>query len=311
MTFVVKVPASTSNLGPGFDSIGLALNIFNEYHFSTEFESVSSVDDFIYTSSASLLDDLPANKDNLVYRSFDHVFKKAGEKTPKIKIHFQAGIPLTGGFGSSSTAILAGIMAANKILGYPYDQNQILRIGTQLDGHPDNITPALLGGFIVCVYADSEHNYIKLPWNKDLFFVAITPDFKVPTAKARAVLPAQINYQDAVFNIGYSSLLVAAVASKNTEVLKKAFKDRMHQSYRASLVPGMSYVLDIGLESGAVGTMLSGAGSALIAVVDSMEVAKTVALAMQSAWLQSGIKAEYRFLEAVDEGAIIEDLVKV
>ena len=105
--------------------------------------------------------------------------------------------------------------------------------------------------------------------------------------------------------------MVAAVASKNTEVLKKAFKDRMHQSYRASLVPGMSYVLDIGLESGAVGTMLSGAGSALIAVVDSMEVAKTVALAMQSAWLQSGIKAEYRFLEAIDEGAVIEDLVKV
>lgn len=303
MNFVIKVPASTSNLGPGFDSLGLALNLYNKYHFETD---LVSDDDFIYTSSASP-EELPVSKDNLVYRSFDHVFKKAGEVTPKIKIHFEVGIPLTGGFGSSSTAILAGIMAANKILGFPYDQKQILRIGTQLDGHPDNITPALLGGFIVCVYADSEHNYVKLPWNKDLFFVAITPDFKVPTAKARAVLPAQINYQDAVFNVGYSSLLVAAVASKNTEVLKKAFKDRMHQSYRASLVPGMSYVLDMGLESGAVGTMLSGAGSTLIAVVDSMEVAKTVALGMQSAWKQSGIKADYRFLEAVDEGALIED----
>lgn len=304
MKFLIKVPASTSNLGPGFDSLGLALNLYNEYSFETEFEGT---EEFIYTSSAQV-EDLPVSKDNLVYRSFDHVFKKAGVQTPAIKIHFHAGIPLSGGFGSSSTAILAGIMAANKILGFPYDQAQILRIGTQLDGHPDNITPALLGGFIVCVYADSEHNYIKLPWNRDLFFVAVTPDFKVPTSKARAVLPAQINYQDAVFNIGYSSLLVAAVASKNTDVLKKAFKDRMHQSYRASLVPGMSYVLDIGLESGAVGTMLSGAGSALIAVVDSMDVAKTVALAMQSAWKQSGIQAEYRFLEAVDEGALIQDL---
>ena len=306
MNFTVKVPASTSNLGPGFDTLGLALNLFNEYTFSTDFEEKTDTE-LIYSSSL-FSEDLPATKDNLVYRSFDYVFKKEGKLTPPIKIHFNAGIPLTGGFGSSSTAILAGIMAANEILGKPYDTKQILRIGTQLDGHPDNITPAVLGGFVVCVYADSEHNYIKLPWSKDLFFVAITPDFKVPTAKARAVLPPQINYQDAVFNVGYSSLLVAAVAAGDTKALKKAFKDRLHQSYRASLVPGMSYVLDIGLESGAVGTMLSGAGSTLIAVVDSMEVAKTVAAAMQAAWKQSSINSEYRFLHAAEEGARIEYL---
>ena len=303
MKFTVKVPASTSNLGPGFDTLGLALNLFNEYSFETDI-SEPMEDGLIYTSSLND-QDLPASKDNLVYRAFDYVFKKESKTTPPIKIHFNAGIPLTGGFGSSSTAILAGIMAANEILGTPYDKEQILRIGTQLDGHPDNITPALLGGFVVCVYADSEHNYIKLPWNKDLFFVAITPNFKVPTAKARAALPAQINYQDAVSNIGYSSLLVAAVAAGDTETLKKSFKDRLHQSYRASLVPGMSYVLDIGLESGAVGTMLSGAGSTLIAVVDSMEVAETVAIAMQAAWKQSSIDSEYRFLHAEERGAVI------
>lgn len=307
MKFTIKVPASTSNLGPGFDTLGLALNLYNEYSFDTEIgESDNNLGDFVYSCSVSA-EHIPYSKENLVYRSFDYVFKKESHPTPPIKIHFEAGIPITGGFGSSSTAILAGLMAANKILGQPYDIKKLLKIGTQLDGHPDNITPSLLGGFVVCVYADQEHSYVKLPWNHDLFFVAITPDFKVPTAKARAVLPSKVNYQDAVFNLGYSSLLVAAVATKNTEMLKKAFKDRLHQAYRATLVPGMQYVLDTGLEAGAVGTMLSGAGSALIAVVDSKQKAETVGLAMQAAWLQSDIKSEYRFLKAEEEGASYND----
>lgn len=298
MKFTIRVPASTSNLGPGFDTLGLALNIYNDYSF----ELLSSGKNLVYSSNIPA-SELPYTEENLVYRSFDYLFKKESKETPPIKIHFQAGIPTTGGFGSSSTAILAGLLAGNLILGEPYDKEKLLMIGTQLDGHPDNITPSLLGGFIVCVYADRKHNYIKLPWNEDLFFVAVTPDFKVPTSKARAVLPAKVNYQDAVFNIGYSSLLVAAVAAKNTEVLKKAFKDRLHQSYRASLVPGMDYVLDAGLEAGAIGTMLSGAGSTLLAVVDSDQSAKTVGSVMQSAWLQSGIKAEYHILRAEKEGA--------
>ena len=135
--------------------------------------------------------------------------------------------------------------------------------------------------------------------------MAITPDFKVPTAEARAILPSKVEFQDAIFNIGYSSLLVAALASKNTEVLKQCFKDRLHQHYRAQLVPGMQCVLDTGVEAGAVGTMLSGAGSALIAVVDNMKTAETVALAMQSAWLQSSVKSKYLILHAVDKGAEI------
>lgn len=300
MKFTVKVPASTSNLGPGFDTLGLALNLYNEYSFDLEANSKLEF-------SSNISDEIiPYNEDNLVYRAFEHLFKKENQEVPNVKIHFQAGIPLTGGFGSSSTAIIAGLMAANKILSNPYNQEQILRIGTQLDGHPDNITPAILGGFVVCVYADYEHNYVKLPWNKDLFFVAVTPDFKVPTAKARSVLPTQVSHPDAVFNVGYSSLLVAALAAKDTEMLKKAFKDRLHQSYRATLVPGMQYVLDTGLEAGAVGTMLSGAGSTLIAVVDSQQVAETVGNAMQSAWLQYDIKSEYRFLQAEETGACIQ-----
>ena len=321
MQFTVQVPASTSNLGPGFDTLGLALSLYNNYTFDTEGIASGSASprndgnmprndgDLIYTSNLSE-EHVEYNKDNLVYRAFDYLFKKEKLATPPIKIHFEAGIPVTGGFGSSSTAIVAGLMAAAKIIeangGAHYSREQILKIGTQLDGHPDNITPAIVGGFVVCVYANQELSYIKLPWNQDLFFVAVTPNFKTPTAKARAILPAKVNYQDAVFNIGYSSLLVAAVASKNTEVLKKTFKDRLHQENRATLVPGMQYVLDTGLEAGAVGTMLSGAGSTLIAVVDNQATAEAVGAAMQTAWLQSaGIKAEYRFLRAVNDGAKI------
>ncbi len=315
MKFTVKVPASTSNLGPGFDSLGLALGLYNHYSFDLDNDSkleASAQKDpsaLIYSSNLSE-EHVEYNKENLVYRSFDYLFKKEKLKTPPVKIHLEAAIPVTGGFGSSSTAIVAGLMAAARIIehngGAHYSQARLLKIGTQLDGHPDNITPAIIGGFIVCVYADQELNYIKLPWNQDLFFVTISPNFKTPTAQARAILPAKVNYQDAIFNIGYSSLLVAAVASKNTEVLKKTFKDKLHQANRATLVPGMQYVLDTGLEAGAVGTMLSGAGSTLIAVVDSQSNAETVANAMQTAWLQSaGIKAEYRFLRAVDEGAEI------
>ncbi len=298
MQFTVKVPASTSNLGPGFDTLGLALNIYNEYSFDT------NTDKFEYTTNTEE-EVIPKSKENLVYRAFDYLFRKHRDETPPVKIHFERNIPLTGGFGSSSTAIVAGLMAANKILNSPYNKEQILKIGTQLDGHPDNITPAILGGFMICVYADQKLEYINLPWDEKLSFVAITPDFKLPTAKARAALPAKLNYADAVYNIGHSSLLVAAVAAKDTEKLKVAFKDRIHQAYRASLVPGMQYVLDAGLEAGAVGTMLSGAGSTLIAVVESEQIAKTVASAMQSAWLQSDIESEALFLKAEPDGAKI------
>lgn len=299
--FTVKVPASTSNLGPGFDTIGLTLELYNDYSFEI-INKNSNEAELIYTSNIDS-SEIPYSKENLVYRAFDYLFKKEGKNTPSVKIHFEAGIPTTGGFGSSSTAIVAGLMAANRLMDYPYDQQKLLKIGTQLDGHPDNISPAILGGLVVCVYADQELNYIKLNWDQNLFFVVITPDFKVPTAKARAILPSLIEFHDAVFNVGYSSLLIAALATKNTEILKKCFKDRLHQHYRAQLVPGMQYVLDTGVEAGAVGTMLSGAGSALIAVVESKEIAETVALAMQSAWLQSGVKASYKFIRAVEEGA--------
>jgi homoserine kinase len=299
-SFSIKVPASTSNLGPGFDTIGLALDLYNTYSFETiDSEDNSSL---IYSSNLSE-DEVPYSKDNLVYRAYEYLFTREALKIPSVKIHFEAGIPTTGGFGSSSTAILAGLMAANKILGGKYDQEKILKIGTQLDGHPDNISPALLGGLIVCIYANKELNYVKLPWDQSLFFVVLTPDFKVPTAKARAILPSMVEFQDAVFNVGYSSLLVAALASKNTEVLKQCFKDRLHQHYRAQLVPGMQYVLDLGVEAGAIGTMLSGAGSTLLAVVDNEDKAHSIGKAMQTAWLQSSVKSEYRILRAVEEGA--------
>ena len=227
MKFSVKVPASTSNLGPGFDTVGLALNLYNPY----DFELTGKYNEFFYSTNLPG-DVVPATKDNLVYRSFEYAFRKLSQPTPGIKIHFDAGIPTTGGFGSSSTAILAGLLAANKILGDVFSPEELLKIGTQLDGHPDNITPAYLGGLIVCNYANRELNYIKLEWDQSLFFVAITPDFKVPTADARAVLPRLVNFEDAVFNVGFSSLLISALATKNTEVLKKCIKDKHHQQYR-------------------------------------------------------------------------------
>ncbi|MDA1021413.1 MAG: homoserine kinase [Cyanobacteria bacterium] len=302
--FRVKVPASTSNLGPGFDVIGLALNLYNQYQFKVLDKKNSEL---VYSSNITE-SEIPYSKDNLVYRAFDYVFKKEQQETPSIQIHFEADIPTTGGFGSSSTAIIAGLMAANEILGNPYDQKKLLKIGTQLDGHPDNITPAIVGGLVVCIYADSQHRFVKLDWDQSLFFVAVTPDFKVPTANARSILPSHVEFQDAIFNIGYSSLLVAALATKNTEVLKQCFKDRLHQHYRAQLVPGMQCVLDSGVEAGAIGTMLSGAGSTLIAVVDNQKTAETVALAMQSSWLQSSVKSQIRYLRAIEQGAVIEEI---
>lgn len=304
MKFNIRVPASTSNLGPGFDTLGLALDVYNEYRFNTE------VSGFSYTANCNFKyipsdKELPWDKNNLVYRSFDYLFKKEGKETPAVKIHLEADIPFSGGFGSSSTAIVAGLMAANRIMGDPYDKESLLKIGAQIDGHPDNICPAILGGFVVCVYADNRLSYINLPWDDNLFFVAIIPDFQLPTAKARAALPAEINHKDAVFNVGHSSLLVAAVAAQDTEMLKRAFKDKLHQSYRANSVPGMQYVLDAGIEAGAVGTMLSGAGATLIAVVESEQAAQAVAQAMQSAWMLNGINSEIKMLKAEAEGAKI------
>lgn len=298
-SFTIKVPASTSNLGPGFDVLGLALDIYNEYSFE-----ISDAADFEFTAD---VDGLPSGKDNLVYKSFAHLVQQSdqsGAQVPGLKVQLKAGIPLCGGFGSSSTAVVAGLMAANEVLDKQYSEAELLKIATELEGHPDNVAAAILGGFVICTQADGSA-CLKRPWLKALKLAVLVPNTSMPTQKAREALPKQVDFRDALFNVSRMGALIAGIDSGDLDVFRsgEVFQDRLHQSYRAALVPGMTEVLRVGNESMALGAMISGAGAALLVISDSQDILEQSSKAMQEEWAKHDIQAEIKYVNANDSGA--------
>lgn len=268
----VIVPATSANVGAGFDALGLALSMHN----TVTFEECEGLD--IQSSDGSLI---PTGTSNLVYRSARAVFDQLGKPLPGLRIRQENPIPMARGLGSSSACIVAGILGANALLGNPLTQRQMLTLATSIEGHPDNVAPAMLGGFVTSVYDEGQVYTVKKDINEDLAFAAFIPNFKLMTEKARAALPQNVARTDAVYNLSRAALATAAFCDGDYELLKVATKDALHQKYRMPLIPGGEQVIELAWDLGAYAVYLSGAGPTIMAVVhrensDFFEKAETL-----------------------------------
>ena len=211
-------------------------------------------------------------------------------------------IPLARGLGSSSSAIVGGLMAANQLTGNTVDRATLLGMAVAIEGHPDNVTPALMGGLTLSYTVEAQHHYVTLPFPSELTLVVAMPDFELSTAQARAVLPTQVSRADAIFNCSRTALLVHALQSRQYALLAPAMDDRLHQPYRAALVPGMTAAIAAGYAAGAHGVALSGAGPSLLAIAETAPDA--VAHALQEAFAHHDVTCRTRLLQADTTGAV-------
>ena len=301
-TVIVKIPASTANLGPGFDSLGMALSLY-------AWIEMSAADRTEFTFHGEGMDGLPKDKSNLLYKVAQGLFQEAGVSIPELSISMYSEIPLARGLGSSASAIVGALVAANALIGSPFSNDRLFQIATAMEGHPDNVGASLFGGIIVSAWDGKRADHIKLAPHEKLSALVAIPSFQLETEKARHALPAQISMADAVFNVGRSSLLVAALASGELGLIRHAMQDRLHQPYRAALIPGMTEILERAADYGALGAALSGAGPTLIAFVDADSGSKS---ALEQFLLQTlqqhGIAAETLWLKPCAAGPQITTL---
>lgn len=264
----VKVPATSANLGPGFDTLGLALNLYNTFSFK-EIPKGLEIEG---------CDNYYANEKNLVYTSMLKTFNKIGYETKGIRIEMDTDIPISRGLGSSAACILGGVMGANELAKASLSKDEILEIATEIEGHPDNIAPALFGGLVVSVMEDKNIYYNKIDIASEIKFVALIPDFTLSTTKSREVLPSTFNNKDAIYNIGRVSLLLSALSNGRFDLLKISLRDKVHQPYRKKLIPKVDEILNKCYGLGSLGVYLSGAGPTIMAIVkeDDMNFTKTI-----------------------------------
>lgn len=260
----VKVPATSANMGPGFDCMGVALDIYNTVAAEEIPEGI------VIENHGRDADLIGKDNSNLIYKAMETVFGKVGYTPTGLKITSYNEIPVARGLGSSAASTAAGLMLANAMTGETLSLEEIIRLGTALEGHPDNIVPALIGGMTLSYSQDtSSVGYIKLDFPENLRMLVMVPDFMLSTTKARMVLPQQVELGNAVFNISRAALMVAALTAGKLEHLKYAVQDRLHQPYREKLIPGMQEVFEQAYDAGARGVFLSGAGSTIVAMVDA------------------------------------------
>ena len=281
--FTLRIPATSANLGPGFDCLGLALDLWNEVTFSVEGDKVT------YTVTGAGATKLNRRRRNLVTKAFYRSYEVCGVTPPEgVRIQSQNGIPPGSGLGSSAAAILAGLCGANEILGQPFDQESLLKLGSDLEGHPDNIAPALLGGLIISALVDDQivTRRYEIP---EITIVIATPKVNWPTHLARSVLPDSVLRSDAVFNISRTLLVVEALRNGDLDLLQQMMEDRLHQPYRLAQIPGGQAAWQAGRQFGACA--LSGAGPSVIAFVPAQD-ANQALMGMLSAFKNNGVKAQ-------------------
>lgn len=301
MKIQVKVPATTANLGPGFDALGLALDLWNEAVFET---NPGGDEHITLTIEGEGADRLPANADNPIVEAALQIFELAKEPCNGFRIHCINRVPLTSGLGSSSAAMLTGMLGANALLGNPFSDEQILKFAIETEGHPDNVAPAMLGGLVASIVHEDRVISLKLPARANrgpIHATVVLPDFDFPTKQARAILPQQVERRDAIYNISRAVMVTEALRTGDLELLGKAMTDMLHQPYRIPLIPGAQAAMESARRAGAAAVALSGAGPSLIAFASKREPA--IGAAMQRAFESAGLSARIFELAPSYEGA--------
>jgi homoserine kinase len=292
----VIVPASTANLGPGFDSLGMALPIFA----GVSMKAAEQTRVCVYGEG---LQGLPLDKTNLVYGVAQKVFDKVGMRIPELEIALESDIPLARGLGSSAAAIVGSLVAANELIGGALTTDELFQMAVAMENHPDNVGAALFGGFVAAAWDGNRAEAVRLEPPADLEVLVAIPLYELPTKQARGVLPKQVPMEDAVFNVSHSSLLTAALAAGRLDVLRHAMRDKLHQPYRASMIPGMEEVLRNAPDHGALGAVLSGAGPTLLMLAHAgdpqrAELESYVKQTMKAA----GVEVETRWVKPCPHG---------
>ena len=285
---VVRAPATSANLGPGFDCLGLALDLWNEVTARA--------------SSGPLLP--PEEGENLILRAARAVYAAVDAPFAGFELRCTNRIPFGRGLGSSAAAIVCGVLLANRALGDPLDAAGCLRTATAIEGHPDNVVPCLLGGVRVATLDDAGGVvHSPIPLGCRLEVVVFVPEQRVPTGVARNLLPASVPLEDALFNVGRASLLVAALASGRTELLDEATRDRLHQPYRLELFPAGRQLMDAARRAGALATCTSGAGPSILALCGDAAGAERVAEALADVGRREGVAGAPLRLALSERGA--------
>ncbi|PKM82550.1 MAG: homoserine kinase [Firmicutes bacterium HGW-Firmicutes-14] len=298
----VQVPATTANMGPGFDTLGMALKLYN----IVEMEEAGL--NLYIDVEGDGAERIPRGRSNIVYVAAARVFQITGYEPRGLRIKITNNIPLARGLGSSASAIIGGLVAANILSGNKLTENELLNLAANIEGHPDNVAPALLGGIVVTVKDDDEIQFVKIEPPAKLRCVVAIPDFPLQTKAAREVLPQAVTISDAVFNISRTALLVAALMKQDFNLLTVAMDDKIHQPYRSNLVPGMKKVFAAARLAGARGVALSGAGPTLIAFCD--ENTGFIAKVMKETFSQSGLQVKVLELEPNPVGAVALEVMK-
>jgi len=278
----VRVPATTANLGPGFDCLGMALELSNEV-------GVEMGEGLSFSLEGYGAATLPQDRRNLVYRGAAAVFERAGVGIAGLRILASNAVPVGRGLGSSAAAVVGGLMAANLLLGEPMTSEELLALAAGIEGHPDNVAPALFGGCQAVARDRDRFIRASVPLPAGLLAVLFIPEFDMPTRKARVLLSPQVSREDAVFNLARVAFLVRALATGELEYLGPGTQDRLHQPARQALFPAMGKLFEAAMSAGARGVFLSGAGSSVLALTDEEEKAPGIARALETAAAGAGV----------------------
>lgn len=305
-TIQVQVPATTANIGAGFDCLGAALTLYNQFRFT-----LAEADAPFFTLEVIGAEveakKLEATPDNLLYRAFAALYKKIDQPVPNIQIAIDLNVPLSRGLGSSATAIAGGVVGANALAGSPLSPAEVMHLAIDIEGHPDNVVPALLGGCQLSVKHQQDWLICPWVWHDAIVPVVASPNFELSTEESRKVLPKQYMLAQAVFNASRLGLLSYGLSQNNQGYLQAALDDQLHQPYRKNLIKGYDQVRGAAIAAGAYGMVISGAGPTLLALT-SADRAQMVADAMGETWSKFKVDATTRVLAIETQGAIATTL---
>lgn len=310
MKISVKVPATTANLGPGFDCLGMALPIYNTITIEETVLPGTGIEINVLADESVgeefSLEHIPMDENSIIYKAVELLYNSIGQSPSELKINIHSQIPIARGLGSSASVIVGGLIAANKLLGNPADKAALLSIATEVEGHPDNITPAIVGGLVISAKEDDGSIvYRKLDWPEEWVITVCIPEYELATDISRSVLPEEVPMKDAVYNAQRMAMFVEAIHTKDAELMKLALKDKLHQPYRLKLVPGLEKIIQsLKHEDNVLGCVLSGAGPSIliISLKNDLERIRTI---VKDIWNDLNLKAEILTLPVEKNGAQI------
>ena len=312
MKVSVKVPATTANIGPGFDCLGMALPIYNTITIEEtvlpgtgiEINSIPADD----SSEDINLEHSQLDENSIIYKAVELLYNSIGQTPSELKITVQSQIPIARGLGSSASVIVGGLLAANELLGKPADEVALLTLATEVESHPDNVTPAIVGGLVLTSKEDDGSIiYTKLDWPEDWLITVCVPDFELSTDISRSVLPKEVPMEDAVFNAKRLGMFIQSINNKNESLMRLALQDKLHQPYRMKLVPGLDIIAEsLRHEDSVLGCVLSGAGPSILIISKKNNLEKIKAT-VKDIWESMNIKVNIMTLPVETQGAQVID----